>query len=395
MNYNQPSDQLDFDPENPQQVVVKKASTTATVVSSLALVATAGIFATGYWFYPQWLQIQKEQERQANEDYQQKSEVSSLRDSIQNRYDDQQASLNKSHELSAKLSAELEQAQKNQQKLEDQLMLVKTNNNKLEEQLTQLNIKNAKHWRLNEAEYLIRLAGRKIWLEHDIVAATQLLRESDNSVQQLNDPRLLPLRKNIARDIATLENTALVDASGIVLKIDGIINELDKLKIAHVELPKPLQRTEADVSTVQAEWKKNLAKVWTELTTNFFTIRRRDGQVEALLEPKHAWYLRENLKLQLQQAQFAVLHEDPKAFTMNLTQANAWLNEYYQKTNAMVRLSNKLNEIVKLPVTIKYPKSLTSINGVEKALKERRERLLKLHTQAPKKVAKKTTKKSK
>lgn len=43
-------------------------------------------------------------------------------------------------------------------------------------------------WLLHEAEYLIRISARTLWLEHDTRAAIGLLKDADARLTELNDP---------------------------------------------------------------------------------------------------------------------------------------------------------------------------------------------------------------
>ena len=44
-------------------------------------------------------------------------------------------------------------------------------------------------WLLAEADYLVKLAGRKLFLEHDVESATQLMESADQRIASLNDAR--------------------------------------------------------------------------------------------------------------------------------------------------------------------------------------------------------------
>ncbi len=47
-------------------------------------------------------------------------------------------------------------------------------------------------WLLAEADYLVKMAGRKLWLEHDTASATILLESADHRIAELNDPSMTP-----------------------------------------------------------------------------------------------------------------------------------------------------------------------------------------------------------
>ena len=66
---------------------------------------------------------------------------------------------------------------------------------RLADQGADLDDKRPNDWMLAESEYLVRMAGRKLWLEHDIVSAITLLGNADERIKALNDPSLMPIRK--------------------------------------------------------------------------------------------------------------------------------------------------------------------------------------------------------
>ncbi|NMS24262.1 uroporphyrinogen-III C-methyltransferase, partial [Vibrio parahaemolyticus] len=66
-------------------------------------------------------------------------------------------------------------------------------------------------WLLAEADYLVKLAGRKLFLERDATSATHLMERADQRIATLNDPSLVPLRKAMASDSAKLKTIPIID----------------------------------------------------------------------------------------------------------------------------------------------------------------------------------------
>ena len=64
-------------------------------------------------------------------------------------------------------------------------------------------------WVLAEADYLLRVAGRKLWLEHDVATSSRMLHAADQRLADLHDPSLLPVREKIHDDIQQLQNYLL------------------------------------------------------------------------------------------------------------------------------------------------------------------------------------------
>ena len=54
------------------------------------------------------------------------------------------------------------------------------------------------------ADFLVKLAGRKLWSDQDVTTAAALLKSADASLADMNDPSLIGARRAITDDIATL-----------------------------------------------------------------------------------------------------------------------------------------------------------------------------------------------
>jgi uroporphyrin-3 C-methyltransferase len=62
----------------------------------------------------------------------------------------------------------------------------------------------AKTWLLAQADFLVKLAGRKLWSDQDVTTAAALLKSADASLADMNDPSLISARRAITDDIASL-----------------------------------------------------------------------------------------------------------------------------------------------------------------------------------------------
>ncbi|MGL5291352.1 MAG: uroporphyrinogen-III C-methyltransferase, partial [Vibrionaceae bacterium] len=104
----------------------------------------------------------------------------------------------------------------------------------LQKTLLELKGRRPNDWLLAEADFLVKRAGRQIWLEQDMVTAIRLLETADQRISELNDPSLTPIRQAIASDIQELKSVVRVDADGIVLKLTSLQMRVDKLPLSHV-----------------------------------------------------------------------------------------------------------------------------------------------------------------
>ena len=248
----------------------------------------------------------------------------------------------------------------------------------LEKQLLRLESRRPNDWLLAEADYLVRMAGRKLWLERDATAAQMLLVEADNRLRDLNDASLLPLRQALTSDLVKLKELPLLDREGLVLRLGALIDTVDQLPLLGIN-PPPATEGEADValSNDPGDWQSNLKKSWTAFTENFITIRRRNGDTEALISPQQTWYLKENLKTRLLQAQLAIYREQQAVYEDTLTKADSWLEQYFDPNDSTSQyMHGEIAKLLEQPVVLDYPKQFQSQHQLEELVHQRLQHLM-------------------
>lgn len=259
---------------------------------------------------------------------------------------------------------------KGQQQLQDAL-------DALQHKVLDLDDKRPNDWMLAESEYLVRMAGRKLWLEHDLISAITLLGNADERIKALNDPSLMPIRKALAEDIAKLKGMPRVDREGLTLKLAALSDQIELLPLSTVSMPEAKAEADQAVSTNPDEWESNLKKNWVKFTENFITIRRRDGAVEALLSPQQEIFLRENLKTKLLQAQLAVYREQQALYTDSLDKAERWLTQYFDVDNSATQyMQSELDKLKGEQIQFDYPDQFKTQAMLEQVLTERLQRIL-------------------
>lgn len=247
----------------------------------------------------------------------------------------------------------------------------------LQNRVLDLNDKRPNDWMLAESEYLVRMAGRKLWLEHDLVSAITLLGNADERIAALNDPSLMPIRKALAEDITKLKGMPRIDREGLTLKLAALEDQIELLPLSAVNMPEAKQEQDQAVSTNPDEWESNLKKNWVKFTENFITIRRRDGAVEALLSPQQEFFLRENLKTKLLQAQLAVYREQQPLYEDSIDKAQRWLTQYFDTDNSATHyMQGELDKLKGEQIQISYPEQFKTQAMLEQVLTERLQRIL-------------------
>ncbi|MCE9845491.1 uroporphyrinogen-III C-methyltransferase [Vibrio antiquarius] len=227
-------------------------------------------------------------------------------------------------------------------------------------------------WLLAEADYLVKLAGRKLFLEHDVESATQLMESADQRIAALNDPSLVKLRKAMANDITKLRTIPLIDRDGLVLRLTALQQQVDKLPLANALLPEAEAVENTEVSEDIANWQDNLMTSLKDFSENFITFRTRDGNVIPLLSPEQHFYLKENIKAKLETAIKAVYQEQGEIYTTSLKTADKWALAFFNQGDNSVKEFNKtVNQLSQQNIQVEYPTKLQSQSQLSDVIRER------------------------
>ncbi|ASO28061.1 heme biosynthesis operon protein HemX [Vibrio anguillarum] len=227
-------------------------------------------------------------------------------------------------------------------------------------------------WLLAEADYLVKLAGRKLFLEHDIVSATKLMESADQRIAALNDPSLVPLRKAMTRDITQLKIIPLIDREGLVLRLTTLQQQVDTLPLANAMLPETQQQSAPQVSENINDWQNNLVSSLKDFSENFITFRTRDGNAIPLLSPEQHFYLKENLKAKLETAIKAVYAEQQEIYTTALSTADKWSASFFNSDDQSVQQFNHaLLQLSKQNIQVQYPVKFETQHELADVITER------------------------
>lgn len=243
----------------------------------------------------------------------------------------------------------------------------------LENKIANLSQNQPKDWLIHEAEYLVRIAARTLWLEKDATAAIGLLKDADNRIQELNDPTFLPIRQLIHQDIEALQLIPTLNTEKVVLTLMGMSEQIMSLPLALVNTKDNKDNKEDaksfELSESTDDWRSNLAKTWQKFSANFITISRRTANVEPLMSPQYQQNLRENLMLKLQLAQWAAAQQHASLYTKTLDDVNSWIRQYFDMDNvANLQFIEGISTLKKELIEFEYPNRLISLSAIRNLL---------------------------
>lgn len=254
--------------------------------------------------------------------------------------------------------------------------------NELQEKVAAIAGSDSKTWLLAQADFLVKLAGRKLWSDQDVTTAAALLKSADASLADMNDPSLIDVRRAITEDIGSLSAVAQVDFDGIILKVNQLSNQVDDLRLADNDTDdSPMDEDSAELTSSLNEWRQNLSKSWHNFMADFITIRRRDSSAEPLLAPNQDVYLRENIRSRLLVAAQAVPRHQNEVFKQSLETVSTWVRAYFDSSDPSTKaFLDDLENLSQQSISMDVPDQLKSQPMLEKLMQTRVRNLL---AQAP------------
>jgi uroporphyrin-3 C-methyltransferase len=171
-----------------------------------------------------------------------------------------------------------------------------------------------------------------------------------------------------------LQSITPIDSVGLLSKLSALRDQVahlplfalsSKLQMFHAP-QKPINQTH--LVALQSEWKKT----WqTTLATfkSLVIIRNRQNEISPLISVTQEEFLRQNLQLIFQQAQWAVLQQQQAVYQYSLTQANEWIQRYFadndHATLAMQADINQLQQVDLAPPTPDIDLLITQLHRIQ------------------------------
>ncbi|KRB88982.1 uroporphyrinogen-III C-methyltransferase [Noviherbaspirillum sp. Root189] len=246
------------------------------------------------------------------------------------------------------------------------------------EQLYQELNRNRDDWALAEIEQVLSTASQQLQLAGNLQGAIIALQNADNRLSRSDKPQFIIIRRAIAKDLERLKAVPAVDLTGIALRLDSVIGQIDNMPLLSDEKPvlpasqpKTSRRAEKAAAAQaptgkgsgNSDWIADLENKWYSWTNEMWTeIRQliRVREVESpdvlLLSPTQAYYARENLKLRLLNARLALLTRNESAFRSDLIAAQDAIARYFdtrarqtQTTQALLRQVQASNLSIEMP----------------------------------------------
>jgi uroporphyrin-3 C-methyltransferase len=245
--------------------------------------------------------------------------------------------------------------------------------------------KNRDEWALSEIEQVLSTASQQLQLAGNVQGAVIALQNADKSLSRSDRPQFIAIRRAIARDLDKLKAFPSLDVTGIALRLDSIISQVDGLPllsdekpVTPITQPKKSRRTvdQPDGTTanrsgagdwigrVQDRWDSWSNEMGTEVK-QLIRVRTVDNPDALLLSPTQAYYARENLKLRLLNARLALLSRNETAFRSDMVAAQDAISKYFDTRSRQSQVVQALlKQVQGTNMSLEMPTLVDSLSAV-------------------------------
>ena len=195
-----------------------------------------------------------------------------------------------------------------------------------------------------DIESAIRLAQQQAQLTGSVEPLLAALRSAEQRVQRAPQARLAPVQRALARDMARIKSTPIVDTPTLLARLDELVRLADELPLANAVGVAPAPATTPaprSDNALQAWWQRTLQRVLDEVR-GLVRVSRIDEPEAVLLTPDQSFFLRENYKLLLLNARLGLLARQPEAARADLNKAANALGKYFDTSARRTRTAAEL-----------------------------------------------------
>ena len=183
-------------------------------------------------------------------------------------------------------------------------------------------------WGIKEVEHVLRMANHRLRIERDVSGSITALNTASNRVHELKDPRLLPVREAISKQIGKLKNFPYPDWVGISLQLDNLLAGLKQNIIKNAKNKKSSMTDKNEEQSNEENlsgWKKLVDGVKNSINDSI-TVTKEEQKLKVFISQQESEHAYEFIRSKLLGAKYAVASRDDESFHRELEAALAWLS---------------------------------------------------------------------
>ena len=235
-------------------------------------------------------------------------------------------------------------------------------------------------WSLGEVHFLLQTAVQNFELKKDKSGAIAALKLADNLLLERGSIDLLPVRKQISNDIATVNQFEIADVSLLSQKIDDLMLRLKPVEDKVVEAGEKVELLPTDTnndndkeqSGTNAVTKKEKPSIVTRVKNsinNAVIIKKFDKPLQEEMNAEAKENLFQLFSLRLETLRIMLLQGDDENFHKQVDRIKVLLEKYYSESDAF-EYNKQLDALADVNLAPSIPDISSSLKLLEKLMVE-------------------------
>ena len=233
---------------------------------------------------------------------------------------------------------------------------------------------------LADVENAVSIAAQQLLVGANVQGALVALQDAESRLKRADAASVSPLRRLIARDIDRLRAVPLTDTASLTVRIDSVASAVDSFPMLAGAAPSDRSSLDpvppGESSSAITRLASSGLKGWNALKGELqalIRVNRVDTPDALLLAPPQQYFVRENLRLILLSARFALLSRNDVVFRSDIGRAADWLAAYYDREQrAVANAIASLRLLQTTRIAVELP-SLSESLGAVRSMRSARE----------------------
>lgn len=338
-------------------VVVKK-SRAGLWIGIVAIALTIGVAGAGFYFFNE---IQHSQVAENNQDDLKQIEIDKSINALHQQMTDLQTQItNLNAELTGKDNHFTETlanfTKLHEERLDNTRKELDSSIQSVQRQLS----KTRGDWLIADAEYLLTVANQRLHLVGDVPTAREALEAADQRLRESGDAAVFKVREQIAKELAQLNSVTIPDIVGIYATIQHLQDSVESLSVFLPHAGKQTDQAQSP-STNVAEQNNGLVSTLAKQLQGYVVLRHTQQQVQAILTPEEAHFIRQQLKVRLEMIEIALVQQNDTLFNSSIADTKNWLKKNFDENIATERFVQALDKLNGIALRGQYPDISTSL----------------------------------
>lgn len=212
-----------------------------------------------------------------------------------------------------------------------------------------------KDWLAHKALYYIQLAQITLYWTNDIKSSAVLLHHADQLLAKIDDSSLHQTRQSLANEMMALKQITPVDKPGLLSRLNAVKALFPQLPLNKQKFElaptHPSQQTQSTKNHWQKAWDNTLASL-----QRLVIIRYHNQDMRPILSPMQREWVNEKMSMNIQQAQWAVIHNNQAVYDFSIQQLKQLITTYFaSQADSSQALLRQLSQLQKIIVKIEKP----------------------------------------